>query len=160
LSVTVRSAEPADAAAIAAIYSQGIEERQATFETEPREAADVESWVGGPLPSMVAVTGGGVAGWAKLSPYSDRDCYAGIAEISVYVARDARGAGVGRALVDAMEAEAARRGLWKLVGLLFPENSGSVALFDSAGYRRVGTYERHGRLDGEWRDVLLLEKSL
>ena len=156
----IRPAEREDAAAIAAIHNQGIEERQATFETRPRTAADVEPAIAGELPFLVAVDGDRVVAWAKLSEYSDRCCYDGVAEISVYVGRDARGRGAGRALVDAIGELAAERGLWKVIGLLFPENAGSVALFAAAGYREAGLFRRHGRLDGEWRDVSIVERSL
>jgi L-amino acid N-acyltransferase YncA len=156
----IRAAEPGDAGAIAAIYSEGIAERIATFETGPRTAVDVEPWIGAELPLLVAVEDGAVRGWAKLGEYSDRCCYEGVAEISVYVSGAARGRGTGRALVEASCAAAEERGLWKVIGLLFPENAPSRALFAAAGFAEVGTYRRHGRLDGEWRDVLILERLL
>lgn len=156
----IRPARKGDAESVALIWNQGIEERVATFETAPRTAADVEPAIGAALPFLVAEAGGRVVAWAKLSEYSDRCVYDGVAEVSVYVDRDARGRAVGRALVDAICAAAEERGLWKVVGLLFPENAGSVALFESAGFRRVGLFERHGLLDGEWRDVLVVERSL
>lgn len=158
----IRPARLEDAAAIASIYSEGIADRVATFETEPRRAADVEPWIGAGLPLLVDEdeTGSGVLGWAKLSDYSDRCCYQGIAEVSIYVARDARGKGAGRRLVEAACAAAAERGLWKLVGLIFPENRASLALFGSCEFEEVGTYRRHGRLEGEWRDVVILERLL
>jgi phosphinothricin acetyltransferase len=132
----------------------------ATFETDPRSAADVEPWIGEELPLLVAEDGGEVVGWAKLSEYSDRCAYAGVAEISVYVGRAGRRHGVGRALVEASCAAAQERGIWKVIGLLFPENAPSRALFGRAGFAEVGTFRRHGRLDGEWRDVLILERLL
>jgi L-amino acid N-acyltransferase YncA len=156
----IRAAEQRDAAPVAAIYSEGIAERVATFETEAREAADVEPWIGAALPFLVAEEEGRVLGWAKLSEYSDRCVYGGVAEVSVYVGRDGRGRGVGLALVEAICAAAEERGIWKLVGLLFPENAGSRALFRSAGFTDVGTFRRHGRLDGEWRDVVVVERLL
>lgn len=156
----IRSAEPSDAAAIAAIYSEGIAERVATFDTGPRSAADVEPWIGAELPLLVAEDGGELLGWVKLSEYSDRCAYGGVAEVSVYVGSAARGRGVGRDLIVAMCEEAERRGMWKLVGLLFPENAPSRALFAACGFEEVGTFRRHGRLDGVWRDVLILERLL
>jgi L-amino acid N-acyltransferase YncA len=120
----------------------------------------VEPAIAGELPFLVAVDGDRVVGWAKLSEYSDRCCYDGVAEISVYVSRDARGRGAGRALVEAIGGLATERGLWKVIGLLFPENAGSVALFRSAGFHDVGLFRRHGRLDGDWRDVLIVERLL
>ena len=156
----IRPAEQRDAAGVAAVYSEGIAERVATFETDPREAADVEPWIGAALPLLVAVEDERVLGWAKLSEYSDRCAYGGVAEASVYVARDARGRGVGRGLLDAICAAAEELGLWKVIGLLFPENAPSRALFRAGGFEEVGTFRRHGRLDGEWRDVLILERPL
>jgi phosphinothricin acetyltransferase len=156
----IRAARLEDATAIASIYSEGIAERIATFETEPHGAADVEPWFESGLPLLVAVEGDRVLGWAKLSGYSDRCCYEGVAELSVYVGRDARGRGAGRELVEASCAAAEERGMWKLVGLLFPENRASRALFGACGFEEIGRYRRHGRLDGEWRDVLILERLL
>jgi phosphinothricin acetyltransferase len=157
----IRPAEPDDAPAIASIYNEGIAERIATFETEPRSAEDVAPWIGAELPLLVAVDDGGeVLGWAKLNEYSDRCCYGGVAEASVYVGRAARGRGAGRSLVEAICSAAEERGMWKVIGLLFPENAPSRALFRSCGFEEVGTFRRHGRLDGEWRDVLLLERLL
>jgi phosphinothricin acetyltransferase len=156
----IRPAEPRDAEAIAAIHNQGIAERQATFETRERTAADVEMQMIGTLPFLVAEDDGRVVGWAKLSPFSERECYAGVNEASIYLDRAARGRGVGRALLSALEDAARATGHWKIIGLLFPENTASVALFRAAGYREVGTYARHGRLDGAWRDVVLVEKAI
>jgi L-amino acid N-acyltransferase YncA len=99
-------------------------------------------------------------GWARVFEFSPRDCYSGVGEVSLYIDRGARGAGLGRKLLDALEREAEIRGFWKLIGLLFPENGPSVALFRGVGWQEVGVYRRHGRLDGRWRDVLLLERLL
>jgi L-amino acid N-acyltransferase YncA len=137
-----------------------MEERQATFETEPREADDFEEPLAHSekLPFLVAVDGERVLGFARLIEYSPRPCYAGVGEASIYLDRSARGAGLGRRLLEALTDEAERRGYWKLVGLLFPENRASVGLLAGSGWREVGLFERHGRLDGRWRDVLLLER--
>jgi L-amino acid N-acyltransferase YncA len=157
----IRAARTADAPAIAAIHNQGIEERQATFETEPRTGADyVQAMADSSAPFLVAEDAGQVVGWARLFEFSPRACYHGVAEISIYIDRAARGRGLGRRLLDALAAEAERLGYWKIIGLLFPTNGQSVGLFRSAGYREVGTYMRHGRLDGEWRHVLLVERLL
>ncbi|HEX8645330.1 MAG TPA: arsinothricin resistance N-acetyltransferase ArsN1 family A [Thermoleophilaceae bacterium] len=156
----IRPAEPRDAEAIAAIHNEGIAERVATFETEPRTAGDVRPWIGAALPLLVAEEDGRVLGWAKLGEYSDRCAYAGVAEVSVYVGRQGRGRGTGGALVDAICAAAEERGIWKLVALVFPENEPSLRLFARCGFREVGTFRRHGRLDGAWRDVVILERSL
>lgn len=132
----------------------------ATFETDPRDPADIEPWIGAALPLLVAEEDGRVLGWAKLSEYSDRCAYSGVAEVSVYVGREARRRGIGRALVEAICSEAERRGLRKLIGLVFPENAASLTLFRSTGFEDVGTFRRHGRLGGEWRDVVILERLL
>ena len=110
-----------------------------------------------PEPRLVAV-GGRVLGWAALSPVSDRCCYAGVAEDSVYVAPDAHGHGVGRALLEHLVRDAERAGIWTIQAGMFPENAASVALHRRCGFRVVGVRERLGRLDGRWRDVLLLER--
>jgi L-amino acid N-acyltransferase YncA len=160
--LAVRPATLADAAAIAAIHNQGIEEREATFETEPRTPEDVARSLArdGAPPCLVAVRAGEVVGWARIWSYSDRACYAGVGEASIYIDRAARGAGVGRRLVEALVEEAERLGYWKLVGLLFPANAGSLALFRAAGFEEVGTFRNHARLDGAWRDVLVVERRL
>ena len=98
--------------------------------------------------------------WASASAYRDRACYAGVGEHSVYVARAARGQGAGRVALDALCDACATRGFWKLVSRIFPENTASLALHERAGFRVVGIYERHGRLDGEWRDCVIVEKLL
>src|SRR5205823_2731463 len=111
------------------------------------------------IPHLVAEADGEeVTGWARLAPWSSRECYAGIGEASVYVERGARGRGLGRRLLEELVADAERRRQWKLVGLLFPENEASVALCRRTGFREVGVFERHGRLDGDWRDVVLVER--
>jgi L-amino acid N-acyltransferase YncA len=160
--VTIRPAEVADAAAIAAIYNQGIEERQATFETRPRAAREIAGLLAesGSPPLLVAQLDGEVAGWGRLSAYSPRSCYAGVGEASVYLERAARGRGVGRRLIEALCDAAGGDGYWKIVGLLFPTNAASVALCRAAGFREVGVYRRHGQLDGEWRDVVIVERLL
>ena len=155
-----RRATPADAAAIARIYNEGIEERIATFETRPRAAADVEKWFEGKHPIVVIEDGGEVIAFASTSMYRPRDAYAGIAEFSVYAARSARGRGAGRAAMLALFEAARQAGFWKLVSRVFVENAASRALLRSVGFREVGIYERHAQLDGIWRDVVIVEKRL
>jgi phosphinothricin acetyltransferase len=152
----------ADAAAIAAIYNQGIEERQATFETAPREAADVEPWLAAreSPPVLVAEERGAVCGWARIVPYDERAAYAGVGEYGIYVDRGARGRGIGGQLLEALAAEAETHGCWKLIGLLFTDNGPSRALARACGFSDVGVHRRHGRLDGEWRDVVVVERLL
>ena len=156
----MRPARPEDAERIAAIYNEGIEDRVATFETTPRSPEDVAGWLAGDLPVLVAERDGAVVGFARVSPYSDRCVYARVGEHGVYVDRGARGAGVGRALLGALCAEAERAGLYKLTARILSENEPSLRAHRAAGFREVGVQQRHGRLDGEWRDVVLVERLL
>jgi L-amino acid N-acyltransferase YncA len=158
--MTTRIAVPEDAATIAAIYSEGIEDRVATFETQPRTAADVLNWLGEGVPLVVVDDDDQVVAWAVAHAYRPRVVYAGIGDFSVYVARHARGRGHGRAAVEALIAECERRGYWKLVSRVFPENAASLALCRSLGFREVGIYRHHARLDGRWRDVVIVERLL
>jgi L-amino acid N-acyltransferase YncA len=158
---TTRAATPDDAPAITAIYNQGIEDRIATFETTPRGVDDILAWFDGRHPVLVVVDGSGViAGYAAAFPYADRCCYAGIAEFSVYVARDRRGAGVGAAAMSALVEAAAEAGFWKLLSRVFTENRASLALMTRTGFREVGVHEKHGKLDGAWRDCVIVERIL
>jgi L-amino acid N-acyltransferase YncA len=157
----IRAAEPADAPAIAALYNVGIAERQATFETRPRQASEIGAWFEPGLPFLVAEDGDGhVVGFARVSPYSDRCVYDGVGEHGVYVGREARGQGVGRRLLEALAAESERRGLYKLTSRVFTTNAASRAAHRAAGFEEVGVQRRHGRLDGEWKDCVLVERLL
>jgi L-amino acid N-acyltransferase YncA len=142
---------------VSAIYEAGIATGNATFQTE---APSWESWDAGHLGTcrLVALSSALVVGWAALSPVSTRPVYAGVCEVSVYVAPDAQGKGVGRALLDALIACSEADGRWTLQAGIFPENERSVALHLRAGFRVLGRRERVGRLNGAWRDVLLLER--
>ena len=155
-----RLATPADAAEIARIYNQGIEDRIATFETRPRSAEDVRGWFDGAHPIVVVEDAGRILGFASTSTYRPRECYARVAEFSVYVARDARGRGVGRLALRELIAAAARAGLGKLVSRIFPENHASRAVCRVLGFREVGVYENHGQLDGAWKDCVIVERLL
>jgi L-amino acid N-acyltransferase YncA len=162
-SALARPARSDDAAAIALIYNQGIEDRIATFETEPRSVGDIERLLAdraGHYPTVVVERGGEVVAWASAGSYRARPCYDPIAEHSVYVARDQRGTGAGRLALEALAAEAERLGFLKLVSRIFPENTASLALHRSVGFREVGVYRRHGKLDGTWRDCVVVEKLL
>src|SRR5256885_14560039 len=159
--VETRTARAGDVEAIARIYNDGIEDRLATFETEPRSARDVAGWFERGYPVVVAADDSGdVVAWASAPPYRPRAAYAGVAEFSIYVARDRRGHGFGRAALEALVEECERRGFWKLVSRIFPENEGSLALCRSLGFREVGVYRRHAKLDGMWRDVVIVERLL
>jgi len=149
-----------DAAVIAAIYNQGIEDRVGTFETRLRAPDEVADWIASAHPVVVAEVDGGVVAFAATFPYRSRPCYAGVAECSVYVARDRRGRGAGRRVLATLVSEAERAGFWKLVSRLFVENTASRALVRAAGFREVGVYEKHGRLDGVWRDVVIVERLI
>lgn len=157
---SVRGAAREDALAIARIYNEGIEDRAATFETRFRTSDEVETWLDGRHPVVVVERDGRIVGFGATFEYRPRACYAGIAETSVYVARDARRTGVGRAALEGLIAAAREAGFWKLVSRVFPENAASLALLDRTGFRRVGLYEKHAQLDGVWRDVIAVERRL
>jgi L-amino acid N-acyltransferase YncA len=157
----VRPAEPADAPRIAEIYNEGIRGRQATFETRERTADDILQWFHDRRhPILVAVSGGMVMGWVAASSYRSRDCYAGIAEFSVYVDGRARGHGLADALMREFLRALEAAGFWKVLSRIFPENAASLALCARHGFRQVGTYRKHARLDGIWRDVVIVERLL
>ncbi|HEY6213419.1 MAG TPA: arsinothricin resistance N-acetyltransferase ArsN1 family A [Vicinamibacterales bacterium] len=155
-----RRATPADAASIARIYNEGIDDRVATFETRRRSPEDIAAWFDGKHPIVVVEDADGIVAFASTSSYRPRECYAGIAEFSVYTGREARGRGAGRMAMEALERAAAEAGFWKLLSRVFVENEASRALLRSIGFREVGTYERHARLDGVWRDVVIVEKLI
>jgi len=155
--VEIQPLRPADWPAVRAIYEAGIATGDATFETA---APTWEAWDAAHLPGhrLLARDGDRVLGWAALAPVSDRCAYAGVAEDSIYVAPQAQGRGVGRALLDTLVASAERAGIWTVQTGIFPENRASVRLHQACGFRVVGVRERIGRLHGRWRDVLLLER--
>lgn len=155
-----RLATPHDAAAIARIYNEGIADRVGTFETRERTVDDVRQWFDGRHPIVVVEDEGGVFGFASSSDYRPRECYAGIAEFSVYVARGRRGHGGGRLAMEALIAAVRDAGFWKLLSRVFVENTASRSLLTSLGFREVGVYEKHARLDGQWRDVVIVEKVM
>jgi L-amino acid N-acyltransferase YncA len=142
---------------VRAIYLEGIATGHATFETE---APDWERWNSGHLPQcrLVARNGDSVLGWAALSPVSKRQVYAGVAEVSVYVALAACGNGIGGALMRALIEASEQRGVWTLQSSVFPENHASVVLHLKHGFREVGRREKIARHHGVWRDTVILER--
>jgi L-amino acid N-acyltransferase YncA len=156
-----RPATPADAAAIARIYNQGIEDRVATFEVRFRTESDVRGWFDGKHHIVVVEDDDGEAiAFGATSDYRPRECYEGIAEASVYVDRRHRRRGAGRLALAALIEAAERAGFWKLVSRVFTDNAASRALIASLAFREVGVYEKHGRLDGVWRDVVIVERLI
>jgi phosphinothricin acetyltransferase len=161
--LSTRLATPDDATAIAVIYNEGIADRIATFETEPRTVEQIAKQLsdkGDRFPTIVAELDGQVVAWAGAGPYRARPAYAGVAEHSVYVARSARCKGAGRVVLDAFCRAYAERGFWKILSRIFPENVASLALHERCGFRVVGVYKRHGKLEGEWRDCVIVERLL
>jgi L-amino acid N-acyltransferase YncA len=155
-----RLATPNDAPFLATIYNEGIEDRVATFETRPRSIDDVRGWFDGHHPIVVVEQGGEIVAFASTSTYRPRECYTGIAEVSVYVRRKLRRQGAGRVALEELIKQAKAKGFWKLVSRIFPENRASRALVASLGFREVGIYEKHGQLDGKWLDVVIVERHL
>jgi phosphinothricin acetyltransferase len=155
--VDVRDLRPGDGPEVSRIYAEGIATRNATFEME------VPSWAAWDAAHLacqrfVAVAEGSVVGWITAAPVSSRCCYAGVAEISAYVAEEARGQGIGSVLLDTLIESTEAAGTWTLETGVFPENEASLALLKRFGFREVGVRERIGQLDGVWRDVVLLER--
>lgn len=161
--IDIRPASIDDASDIARIYNQGIAERSSTFETQLRTDADIVARLQGQARFPVLVASDdqhSVLGWAGLSPYRPRECYAGIAEFSIYLDRHARGRGLGKRLLSALLERATELGYWKLVSRIFPFNVASRALCQTLGFREVGVYEKHAQLDGQWLDVVIVERLL
>jgi phosphinothricin acetyltransferase len=155
--VTVAALEPGHWEAVRAIFRDGIDAGFATFEVTP---PDWPAWNAGHRPDcrLVALDGGEVIGWAALAPVSARAAYAGVAEVSVYVARARQGEGIGRRLLDALVEAAEAAGIWTLQAVVFPQNEASLQLHRGAGFREVGRRRRIARLRGEWQDTVLLER--
>jgi L-amino acid N-acyltransferase YncA len=153
----LRDLRPSDWPEVSRIYTEGIATRDATFETE---VPSWDDWTESHLAKhrFVAEADGEVVGWIALAPVSRRPCYAGIAEVTAYVAESARGQGIGGALLERLIATSEEGGLWTLQTSVFPENLASLALLKRHGFREVGIRERIGQLDGTWRDTVLLER--
>jgi L-amino acid N-acyltransferase YncA len=148
---------PEDWARVAEIYWDGMRDGLATFETE---VPTWEAWDEAHSLRLAAEVDREVVGFAALSPASARRCYAGVAENSVYVAREARGLGIGRALLEKLISRARLAGIWTIQTSIFPENRASLALHERCGFRVVGTRERIAKRDGMWRDTVFLERRL
>jgi phosphinothricin acetyltransferase len=164
----VRPATPQDAATIALIYNQGIEDRLATLETELRTPEERRQWLSARSPrhpvivaeTTETVAGAAILGWGSLNPFSARAAYEFVADFSVYVERGWRGKGVGRALLARLIELGREHGYHKLVLSAFPFNKPGVALYERLGFRTVGIYHEQGRLDGQWVDTIIMEKLL
>jgi phosphinothricin acetyltransferase len=158
----LRDATQEDAAAIARIHNQGIEDRSATLETQARTAAERADWLAarGPRhPVLVAIDeAGAVLGWGSLNPFNARAVYDHVADFSVYVARERRGQGIGDALLHALEGRAHALGYHKMVLAALPSNAPGMRLYERHGFALVGTYHEQGMLDGAWVDVVIMEK--
>jgi L-amino acid N-acyltransferase YncA len=154
----VQLATRADVTAIATIYNQGIEDRVGTFETDLRTEAMVASWFDDIHPIVVVEQEREVIAYASTASYRARPCYTGVAEFSVYVRRDWRGNGAGRLAMTGLCQQSEQAGFWKLVSRVFVENVASRKLLRSLEFREVGIYEKHGKLDGVWRDVVIVER--
>ena len=155
--VDIRDLRPGDWPEVARIYAQGIETGNATFETA---IPSWEEWDAAHLAEhrFVAEVDGRVVGWIALGPVSDRECYSGVAEVTAYVAENARGQGVGATLAQQLVASSEARDIWTLQTSVFPENEPSLTLLKRHGFREVGVRERIGQLNGVWRDTVLLER--
>jgi L-amino acid N-acyltransferase YncA len=161
--IAIRQADSDDAAAIARIYNEGILDRLATLETELRSPDERRQWLAGKSerhPVLVAEHRGEVIAWASLNVFNPRRCYDHVADFSIYVARAWRGRGAGRVLIERVIDTARALGFHKLVLAAFPFNPAGVALYERAGFARVGVYREQGELDGKWVDIVVMEKLL
>jgi L-amino acid N-acyltransferase YncA len=153
----IRPMKTEDGNAVLTIYAEGIEDGLATFETR---CPSWQEWHEAHIEEcrLVAEDGAAVLGWAALSPVSRRECYRGVAEVTFYVARSARGRGVGSALLEALVEVSEEAGFWTLQAATFEENTASLLVQDRCGFRVVGTRERIGQLDGRWKTTVLTER--
>lgn len=159
MSVNVRAMESHDCEALAAIYNQVIDERVATFNTEHVEVQSVATWIDSDI-VLVAENETGILGYVRSFPYRTRPCYAGVAQFSIYVDGKVRGLGVGDLLMSAFIDALLSAGKWKVLSRVFPENEASLSLLRKHGFREVGLYRNHAMLDGDWRDVVIVERLL
>ncbi|AIQ42858.1 GCN5 family acetyltransferase [Paenibacillus sp. FSL R5-0912] len=161
--LTVRQATSKDTESILRIYNQGIEDRIATLETETKDSSYMKAWFNdhqGRFSVVVAELEGEVIGWASLNPYSHRCAYHGVADLSVYIDRSFRGQGVGSFLLESLHKIAKENSFYKIVLFTFPFNQSGQGLYKKMGYRQVGVFEKQGILNGEFIDVMIMEKLL
>lgn len=158
--IVIRDARPEDAAAIAALYNHGIRERTATFETRERSVAEIDAWFDEPRPFLVATAEDEVVGFARAARYSPRPVYGGVGEHAVYVDPAHRGRHLARTLLRALADSSEAAGLHKLCGRIFADNVPSRRAHAAAGFVEIGTHRRHARLDGEWKDCVVVERLL
>ncbi|MEH7086130.1 arsinothricin resistance N-acetyltransferase ArsN1 family A [Neobacillus drentensis] len=159
----IRNAEESDILSILEIFNQGIEDRIATLEEEKKDYHYIKEWFEvhqGRYKILVAEQDGNVAGWASLNPYSNRCAYNGVADLSIYISRDQRGKGLGKKLLSEIESLAKDNGFHKIVLFTFPFNQLGQGLYRKMGYREVGVFQNQGKLDGEFVDVMAMEKLL
>lgn len=161
--LTVRRAETSDLESIRRIYNEGIEDRVATLDEDPKDQSEIREWWenhAGRYAVIVAERDGTIVGWASLNPYSYRCAYAGVADLSIYILRDARGTGVGKRLLTDLESVARENEFYKIVLFTFPFNEAGQRLYRGLGYREVGVFKEQGRLDGVPIDVMAMEKLI
>ena len=161
--IRIRPATPADVPDITRIYNEGIRDRLATLETEERTPEERLAWLEARdqrHPVLVAERAGGIAGWGSLNVFNPRPAYMHVADFSIYVGREARGAGIGKALLAALIERARDLGYHKLVLAAFPHNEAGMRLYSHFGFREVGVYREQGLLDGAWVDVVIMERLL
>ncbi|MBT2292913.1 N-acetyltransferase [Paenibacillus albidus] len=161
--LTIRQAISEDTESILRIYNQGIEDRIATLETETKDYSYMETWFKdhqGRFSVMVAEREGEVIGWASLNPYSHRCAYNGVADLSVYIDRSFRGQGVGSSLLESLHKVAKENSFYKIILFTFPFNQGGQGLYQKMGYRQVGVFEKQGIMDGQFIDVMIMEKLI
>ena len=157
MNVTIRAFHKTDWESVSIIYEHGLQTRNATFETE---VPDYESWIRKFNPELlwVATLDGNVVGWAGLQPVSVRKVYEGVAEVTIYIHKDLGGKGIGSALMTHLANESEKAGIWMLYASIFPENTASIRLHVSNGFREIGYRDRIARLDGKWRNTVLFER--
>ncbi|HDX9580264.1 TPA: N-acetyltransferase [Bacillus pseudomycoides] len=159
----VRNAQAQDIEQITAIYNQGIQDRIATLEEKEKTVVDMEGWFanrGERYVVLVAEREGTIVGWISLNPYSHRCAYSGVADLSIYIDREQRGKGIGKRLLKEIEEVAVQNEFYKIVLFTFPFNVLGQGLYHSMGYREVGVFEKQGKLDGEFVDVMAMEKNI